>query len=215
MGIEVNFEGKIALITGASSGLGARFAKILAQAGAQVVLASRRIERLKELRAEIEADGGAAHVVSLDVTDYASIKSAIAHAETEAGPIDINSADSLALIALPGIGNKLAKRITTFRDKLGGFYTTVQVSETFGLPDSTYQKIKTKLIITTGPKQLNINTATLDELKNHPYIHYQIANSIIQYRKQHGNFTAVIDIKNSMLITEEIFNKISPYLKVN
>lgn len=89
MGIEVNFEGKIALITGASSGLGARFAKILAQAGAQVVLASRRMDRLKELRAEIEAEGGAAHVVSLDVTDYASIKSAIAHAETEAGPIDI------------------------------------------------------------------------------------------------------------------------------
>ncbi len=89
MGIEVNFEGKIALITGASSGLGARFAKVLAQAGAQVVLASRRVERLKELRAEIEADGGAAHVVALDVTDYASIKSAVAHAETEAGPIDI------------------------------------------------------------------------------------------------------------------------------
>lgn len=86
MGIEVNFEGKIALITGASSGLGARFAKILAQAGAQVVLASRRIDRLKEMRAEIEAEGGAAHVVSLDVTDYASIKSAIAHAETEAVP---------------------------------------------------------------------------------------------------------------------------------
>ncbi|GAC1407505.1 MAG: SDR family oxidoreductase [Burkholderiaceae bacterium] len=89
MGIEMNFEGKIALVTGASSGLGARFAKVLAQGGAQVVLASRRVERLKELRAEIEADGGAAHVVQLDVTDYASIKSAIAHAETEAGPIDI------------------------------------------------------------------------------------------------------------------------------
>jgi NAD(P)-dependent dehydrogenase (short-subunit alcohol dehydrogenase family) len=87
--IEVNFEGKIALVTGASSGLGARFAKVLAQAGAQVVLASRRVDRLKELRAEIESDGGAAQVVSLDVTDYTSIKSAIAHAETEAGPIDI------------------------------------------------------------------------------------------------------------------------------
>ena len=89
VGIELNFEGKIAMVTGASSGLGARFAKVLAQGGAQVVLASRRTERLKELRAEIEADGGAAHVVSLDVTDYASIKAAIAHAETEAGPIDI------------------------------------------------------------------------------------------------------------------------------
>jgi NAD(P)-dependent dehydrogenase (short-subunit alcohol dehydrogenase family) len=89
VGIEVNFEGKVALITGASSGLGARFAKILAQGGAQVVLAARRIDRLKELRAEIEADGGAAHMVELDVTDYASIKSALAHAETEAGHIDI------------------------------------------------------------------------------------------------------------------------------
>lgn len=89
MGIEVNFSGKVAFVTGASSGLGSRFAKILAEAGAQVVLAARRVERLKELRAEIEAAGGAAHVVTLDVTDYASIKSALAHAETEAGPIDI------------------------------------------------------------------------------------------------------------------------------
>lgn len=89
MGIELNFEGKIALVTGASSGLGARFAKALAGAGAQVVLASRRTERLKEMRAEIEASGGAAHVVQLDVTDVTSIKAAIAHAETEAGPIDI------------------------------------------------------------------------------------------------------------------------------
>ena len=89
MGIEVNFKGKVAFVTGASSGLGARFAKILAEAGAEVVLAARRIERLKELRAEIESNGGAAHMVQLDVTDYDSIKSAIAHAETEAGPIDI------------------------------------------------------------------------------------------------------------------------------
>lgn len=89
MGIEVNFNGKVALVTGASSGLGARFAKILAEAGAQVVLAARRVERLKELRAEIESNGGAAHIVAMDVTDHDSIKSAIAHAETEAGPIDI------------------------------------------------------------------------------------------------------------------------------
>ena len=89
MGIEVNFKGKVALVTGASSGLGARFAKVLAEAGATVVLAARRTDRLKELRAEIESAGGAARLVSLDVTDHDSIKSAIAHAETEAGPIDI------------------------------------------------------------------------------------------------------------------------------
>jgi NAD(P)-dependent dehydrogenase (short-subunit alcohol dehydrogenase family) len=89
MGRSLNLEGKVALVTGASSGLGKRFAQVLSAAGAKVVLASRRIERLKELRAEIEAAGGAAHVVALDVTDHASIKAAIAHAETEAGTIDI------------------------------------------------------------------------------------------------------------------------------
>lgn len=89
MGRSINLEGKVALVTGASSGLGKRFALVLSQAGAKVVLASRRVERLKELRAEIEASGGAAHVVSLDVTDYQSIRSAVAHAETEAGTIDI------------------------------------------------------------------------------------------------------------------------------
>jgi len=89
MGIEFNFEGKTAMITGASSGLGAQAARVLAQAGARVVLASRRVELLKELRAEIEAEGGSAHVTPLDVTDHASIKSAVAHAETEVGAIDI------------------------------------------------------------------------------------------------------------------------------
>ena len=89
MGIEVNFKGKVALVTGASSGLGERFAQILAEAGATVVLAARRTEKLKELRAQIEAEGGASRIVQLDVTDHASIKAAVAHAETEAGPIDI------------------------------------------------------------------------------------------------------------------------------
>jgi NAD(P)-dependent dehydrogenase (short-subunit alcohol dehydrogenase family) len=89
MATSFELNGKIALVTGASSGLGARFARVLAANGAQVVLASRRVERLKELRAEIESEGGAAHVVALDVTDHDSIRSAVAHAETEAGPIDI------------------------------------------------------------------------------------------------------------------------------
>jgi NAD(P)-dependent dehydrogenase (short-subunit alcohol dehydrogenase family) len=87
--LKVELGGKTALVTGASSGLGARFARVLAANGAQVVLASRRVERLKELRAEIEAEGGAAHVVAMDVTDVDSIRAAVAHAETEAGPIDI------------------------------------------------------------------------------------------------------------------------------
>ncbi|MCZ8233539.1 MAG: SDR family oxidoreductase [Inhella sp.] len=89
MSYAIDLSGRVAFVTGASSGLGAQFAKTLATAGAAVVLAGRRVEKLKTLRAEIEANGGDAHVVSLDVTDLASIKSAVAHAETEMGTIDI------------------------------------------------------------------------------------------------------------------------------
>jgi NAD(P)-dependent dehydrogenase (short-subunit alcohol dehydrogenase family) len=85
----IDLSGRVAFITGASSGLGAQFARVLARSGAAVVLASRRIEKLKDLRAQIEGEGGDAHVVPLDVTDRASIKSAVAHAETEVGSIDI------------------------------------------------------------------------------------------------------------------------------
>ena len=89
MAYSVDLSGRVAFITGASGGLGAQFARTLAGAGAAVVLASRRIERLKEMRAQIDGEGGDAHVVELDVTHHASIKSAVAHAETEVGSIDI------------------------------------------------------------------------------------------------------------------------------
>ncbi|MBE0547748.1 MAG: SDR family oxidoreductase [Rubrivivax sp.] len=89
MAYEIDLSGRVAFVTGASSGLGAQFARVLAASGAGVVLAARRIERLKTLRAEIEAAGGDAHVVGLDVTDPASIRAAVAHAETEMGVIDI------------------------------------------------------------------------------------------------------------------------------
>ncbi len=89
MAYSIDLSGRVAFVTGASSGLGAQFAKTLSRAGAAVVLASRRIERLKDLRAEIDGEGGDAHVIELDVTDVDSIKSAVAHAETEVGSIDI------------------------------------------------------------------------------------------------------------------------------
>ncbi|MDW5444486.1 SDR family oxidoreductase [Polaromonas sp. SM01] len=89
MAYSMDLAGRVALVTGASGGLGAQFAKTLSRAGAAVVLASRRLDRLKDLRAQIEAEGGHAHVVLLDVTDTLSIKAAVAHAETEVGPIDI------------------------------------------------------------------------------------------------------------------------------
>ena len=129
--------------------------------------------------------------------------------------IDVNTADTTALIALPGIGSKLSARIISFRDKLRGFYSIDQVGETFALPDSTFQKIKQYLKLeTTSLRKININTATLDELKAHPYIRYTLANPIVAFRNQHGNFATVEDLKKIMVITDEIYNKVSPYLSL-
>jgi competence protein ComEA len=130
--------------------------------------------------------------------------------------VDINKADTSAFIALPGIGSKLASRIVNFRDKLGGFYSIAQVGETFGLPDSTFQRIKQYLSTDGIPlKKININTATVDELKVHPYIKWGLANPIAAYRKEHGNFSKVEDIKNVMAVSDEVYNKIVAYLIIN
>ncbi len=129
--------------------------------------------------------------------------------------VDINYADTSAFIALQGIGSKLAYRIITFREKLGGFYKVEQVAETYGLPDSTFQKIKEKLMMgNSNVKKININNATVDELKVHPYLRYNIANAIVQYRLQHGIFSSVNDIKKILVVTDEIYNKAAPYLTI-
>jgi competence protein ComEA len=126
--------------------------------------------------------------------------------------IDINTADTTALISLPGIGSKLAARIINYRVKLGGFSSVNQLAETYGVPDSTFQKIKGKLVFNGGIRQLNINTADANTLKVHPYIKWNIANAIVQYRTQHGNYSSIADLKKIEIIDEQTFNKIAPYL---
>lgn len=127
--------------------------------------------------------------------------------------IDINTADSTDFIALPGIGSKLAARIINFRDKLGGFASVQQVAETYGVPDSTFQKIKPRLQLKTASvKTIDINSADANQLKAHPYIKWNVANAIVNYRKQHGNYKTVDELKRIDIIDETLFNKISPYL---
>ena len=129
--------------------------------------------------------------------------------------IDVNTADTTAFISLPGIGSKLAARIVTFREKLGGFYSIDQIGETYGLSDSTFQKIKQYLKLDNpSVKKININTATVDEMKAHPYIKYSLANPIVSYRNEHGLFSKVEDIKKVMAVTDEIYKKIAPYLTI-
>lgn len=87
--MDLRLDGKTVLITGASSGLGERFATVLADSGARVAIAARRLDRLKELRAEIESKGGEAHATVMDVTSVASVREGVDEIEREFGAIDI------------------------------------------------------------------------------------------------------------------------------
>lgn len=89
MAYQIDLSGKVALVTGASSGLGVQFATSLARAGADVVLAARRVERLEQLAKEIIEAGGKAHVLQLDVTNTSDLEVIFSHLEEQSGPIDI------------------------------------------------------------------------------------------------------------------------------
>ena len=86
---ENDLHGRVAFVTGATSGLGRHFGRILAAAGASVALCGRRADRLAEMKSEIESSGGRAAAIPLDVTDAAAIGPALDAAEAALGPIDI------------------------------------------------------------------------------------------------------------------------------
>jgi competence ComEA-like helix-hairpin-helix protein len=115
---------------------------------------------------------------------------------------------------LPGIGPKLASRINSFREKLGGFYSIDQVAETYGLPDSTFQKIRPYLKFSGEVKKINVNRATREELSSHPYIRWKMAGAITEYRKQHGDFAKLEDLKKVFLVDDAAFLKMLPYLSL-
>jgi NAD(P)-dependent dehydrogenase (short-subunit alcohol dehydrogenase family) len=87
--VTFDLSGQTALITGATSGFGARFAEILSDAGAKVVVTGRRVDRLHTLKTKIEAKGGQAIALPIDVTDVAGVRACVAAAENAAGPIAI------------------------------------------------------------------------------------------------------------------------------
>jgi len=129
-------------------------------------------------------------------------------------PIDINLADSFSLTLLPGIGAKRAGAICRYRDRLGGFATVDQIAETYGLPDSVFQQILPYITLGNGPaNKLCLNKATEIQLKNHPYIGWQMAKIIVAYRNQHGNFNAVEDLAKIYAVKKDWLEKVKPFLK--
>lgn len=126
---------------------------------------------------------------------------------------DINQCDTTQLIRLKGIGNKLAQRIIKFRDALGGFYSSDQFGEIYGLDSLALTELRRHGRVVSGVKKINVNTATAEELGRHSYLrNRKMVSVLINYRNQHGPFLSLESLRDVKVIDEQTLQKIGPYL---
>ena len=126
--------------------------------------------------------------------------------------IEINSADSVALEKLPGIGKYLSKRIVRYRDLLGGFYSIDQLKEVYGLNESTISQIEKDIRIDrSGVKKIDLNFGDVSDLARHPYIKRPLAVKIVKFRAKYGSISDLSVLKDSMIFTEEEYVRLKPY----
>lgn len=127
---------------------------------------------------------------------------------------DLNQADTIQLKSIYGIGSKLAARIIKYRSALGGFISTHQLYEVWGLDSVVIERVTKSSFIDAGyiPTPLFINQATEKELATHPYLSKTIAKGIVAYRFQHGKFESPADLEKVQTLEKKTIQKIAPYL---
>lgn len=127
-------------------------------------------------------------------------------------PIDLNSADSIQLKQLPGIGEKLSKRIVKYRDLLGGFYSVKQLKEIYGLSEQTILLIEDKVTIDiTKIRKLNVNFSDVNELSRHPYLKINLARQIVKFRSEYGSIADFEVLRDSMILNIDDYTRLKPY----
>lgn len=129
--------------------------------------------------------------------------------------VELNTADSLTLLEVKGIGPFYARVIIEYREKLGGFLRKEQLMEVYGMDSVKYADMTDQLKLDTIVlNRVNVNTADFKQLLRHPYLNFNQTKAIVNYRKQHGSFKAVSELENIHLLKGETFRKIAPYLTV-
>lgn len=130
-------------------------------------------------------------------------------------PVDINTADSAALVSLPGIGPTFATRIIKYRNKIGGFARTEQLMEVYGFDEEKFSMLESRVNVGQGVfAKINLNTATVKDLQKLPYLDFYMAKAIVDRRISRGKYTDVNQVKDIPLIYDQIFEKMKPYLAI-
>ena len=128
-------------------------------------------------------------------------------------PFDINTADTAQLIALKGIGSTLAGRIVKFRDAMGGFISTEQFRDIYGLDSLALNELQRFGKIQSSVRKIPVNTASAEELDRHPFLSRRQAQIIVNYREQHGAYTSAESLKPIRILDAKTIEKIAPYLE--
>jgi len=128
--------------------------------------------------------------------------------------LDINLATEAMLVALPGLGAYTASKIIAYRERLGGFLALDQLQEIQGIRPEILQKVLPYLVLEQGVKRMSINEVSYETLKQHPYLTWNQANSIIKMRKQKGAFKEIKELKESVLIDDDTYKKLLPYVSL-
>lgn len=130
--------------------------------------------------------------------------------------IELNTADSLDLLDLRGIGSVFSSRIVRFRERLGGFYHMEQLLEVYGMDSARMEGILPFIHVDKNlVKKININTIDESALRRHPYVDTKMAVLIIRYRDQHGPFHVFDDLLRIIGIAPEKWDPLVPYLVLN
>lgn len=128
--------------------------------------------------------------------------------------LDLNTATEAMLVALPGVGVYTAQKIIAYRDRLGGFLDLNQLQEIKGLKMETLENILPYIELKKMIQKMQLNEVTIDRLKQHPYLNWNQANSIIKMRTQKGKFSSIEELKESVLIDEDTYKKLLPYVSL-
>lgn len=132
---------------------------------------------------------------------------------TDTARININTASVAEWEILPGIGPVLANRVVRYRDKIGGFGSVEQVAKTYGITDSLFQQIRSRLFLESAtPPKLRLNTASVFELTNKLKLPETIARAILVYRKEYGPFASIADLKKLVILPDSVYQRIAPLL---
>lgn len=123
--------------------------------------------------------------------------------------VDLNKADTSILKRIPGIGSTLARMIVVYRQRLGGFYDVSQLQE---VAHVGVELNKWFVVTPAGLHKIQVNSASLDKLRSHPYMDFYKAKAIMEYRRKRGKIKGLSQLSMFEEFTEKDLKRLSPYL---